>query len=30
MIAKEEAKIRQNPKQYGSTIIDKVFGAVFN
>jgi hypothetical protein len=28
MIGKEEAKIRQNPKQYGSSIIDKVFGAI--
>lgn len=28
MIAKEEATIRQQPRQYGSNIIEKVFGAV--
>jgi len=28
MISKEEVKIRQNPKQFGSNIIDKVFGGI--
>ncbi len=28
MIGKEEEKIRQNPKQYGSNTIDKVFGSI--
>jgi hypothetical protein len=28
MIAKEENKIRQDPKAFGSNVIDKVFGGL--